>query len=79
MGHIVRPKKGHLTDTPENRALLIAVANDPSAWTERDQYGSIWLYREQEDGTEVWVQVYNGIIFNGGVNRKPTRAVEAKR
>ena len=36
--HIFRNAEGHLTDTPENRKLILSVANDPACHLGTDKY-----------------------------------------
>jgi hypothetical protein len=36
-----------------------------------DTYGNDWYAETQPDRTQVWSQVRNGKIINGGVNQKP--------
>ena len=69
--HIFRDAKGHLPDTPENRALLADVANDPATTLGTDRFGNTWSARLLPDGTQVWVQTMGNRIVNGGLNRTP--------
>ncbi|MVB10497.1 hypothetical protein CAFE_11870 [Caprobacter fermentans] len=69
--HVFRNKKGHLSDTEANRALLTSVANDKGNYKGTDQNGCRWYSQLQSDGSQVWVRTRNGIIINGGVNRPP--------
>ncbi len=64
-------RDGHIGDTPENRALLTSVANNPSTTLGPDKYGTVWSAQLQSDGSQVWVQTRNGQIWNGGVNKTP--------
>lgn len=66
--HLFRKKEGHLQDTPENRALLLRVANDPKNYIGTDANGVRWYAELLADGRQVWVSVRNGIIQNGGIN-----------
>ena len=70
-GHIFRDAEGHIPDTPENRALLEDVANDPANFRGTDKYGNEWYTKTQSDGSQVWVESRNGNIFEGGVNDIP--------
>ena len=69
--HIFREAPDHLADTPANRALLQNVADDAATTLGTDRFGNVWSARTLEDGTQVWVQVRNGVIQNGGVNPTP--------
>ena len=68
-GHIFRVKEGHLSvDTPENRALLEAVAGDPAHLRGTTMYGMRGYSKTLPDGTQVWVEVNGSTIINGGVD-----------
>ena len=69
--HIFRNKKGHIEDTEANRALLEKVANEKNNYIGTDIYGNQWYSEELQDGRQVWVQVRNGTIQNGGINDPP--------
>lgn len=73
ISHIFRSKTGHLKDTPENRNLLETVANTAKNFLGKDKYGNEWYAKIQSDGSQVWVQVKNGRIFEGGIN-SPARS-----
>ena len=71
-GHIFRHARGHLRgDTPENRALLESVANNPEAQKGTDIFGNAWAAEILPDGTQVWTQSREGGIINGGLNATP--------
>ena len=69
--HIFRQAEGHVTDTPENRGLLLEVANDEKASLTPDQYGNEWSMKILPNGKQAWTQVRNGKIVNGGINAMP--------
>ena len=69
--HIFRDESGHIIDTPANRALLQKVANDRSAILGPDARGNIWSATVRPDGSQVWVQIRDGRIINGGINVQP--------
>ena len=71
VGHIFRETEGHISDTPENRALLEDVANNVDNFRGRDKYGNDWYTMDLEDGREVWIESRNGVIFDGGINETP--------
>jgi RHS repeat-associated protein len=69
--HIFRDAEGHLVDdTPENRALIEGAVK-PGNYVET-KYPQVDVYRETlPDGTQVWAEVKDGSITNGGVNTTP--------
>ncbi len=69
--HIFRRARGHLEDTPENRQLLLNLANDEKHHIGKDSYGNDWHYKQLEDGSQLWVSSRNGIIQEGGLNSPP--------
>lgn len=69
--HLFRNKEGHLQDTPENRDLLLRLANDPTKYIGTDARGNRWYAEIQSDGSQVWVSVQNGVIQNSGRNSFP--------
>ena len=69
--HIFRNAEGHLTDTPENRKLILSVANDPACHLGTDKYKNDWYARIEQDGTQIWVQIRNGTVQNCGKNSIP--------
>lgn len=71
LAHIFRGAEGHVTDTPENRALLLEVANDPADSLSTDRYGNRWSARILPDGRQVWTQARDGKLVNGGINDVP--------
>ena len=69
--HIFRDDRGHLPDTPENRKLLLDVANNPKYHGGKDSRGNDWHYKTLDDGSQIWVESRNGTIRNGGHNTAP--------
>lgn len=69
--HIFRDAPGHLLDTPEARAALLALASDPRHYLGRDRYGSDWFAMVLDDGAQLWAQMRGRRIRNGGLNRPP--------
>ncbi len=68
-GHIFRNAEGHFVeDTAQNRVLLEHAANDKGNFLGLDKYGNEWYAEILDDESQVWVQVRNGEIRNGGVN-----------
>ena len=50
--HIFRDEEGHLPDTPENRKMILDLANDVQYYVGKDRYGNDWNIRNNEDGTQ---------------------------
>lgn len=70
--HIFRDADGHFDEaTPENRAILEDVANDPNSRLGTDSRGETWYARETPDGKQLWAECRNGIIRDGGINDSP--------
>ena len=69
--HIFRKADGHLEDTPENRQLLLDLANDVNCHAGKDVYGNDWHFKELDDGSQLWISSRNGIIQEGGLNHPP--------
>jgi RHS repeat-associated protein len=69
--HIFRNAIGHLPiDTPLNRDLLLRTVS-PDNFQKIDKWGNMVFARLLADGTEIWVEVQNGIIQHGGINQMP--------
>ena len=69
--HIMADRPGHLPDTPENRKKLVDLANDIRCYKGTDIKGNNWHYKEIEDGSQLWVEIRDGVIQNGGINKPP--------
>ena len=70
--HIFRDSPGHLLDTPENRKMLLDLANDTKYHVGKDfENGLDWHAKLNEDGSQMWVTTKNGILQNGGINNPP--------
>jgi filamentous hemagglutinin len=69
--HIFRNDPGHISDTPENRQLLVETASDPRNFQGINSFQTQTFTRSQADGSQIWVQVRNGVIQNGGINDAP--------
>ena len=67
--HFMRDEPGHLPDTPENREMLVNLANDPKYHMGKDRYGNEWHVRNNADGTQDWVRHQNQVINEGGRNQ----------
>ena len=74
IGHIFRDAEGHFAeDTEVNRRALIDTANRPVNFVGADRFGNAWFIETRSDGSQVWVQVRDGKITNGGINPAPRR------
>jgi filamentous hemagglutinin len=70
--HIFRQAEGHFgEDTSINRQTLIDVASRPPNLLGTDPFGNAWYAQTLADGRQVWVQVRDGRITNGGINLTP--------
>jgi filamentous hemagglutinin len=70
--HIFREADGHFPeDTAVNREALIGTANRSGNYLGTDRFGNGWFAEVRADGTQIWVQVREGRIMNGGVNATP--------
>jgi RHS repeat-associated protein len=70
--HIFREAPGHLAeDTAANRALLADIVQSENL-VEIDINGNQIYAKQLSDGTEVWVEVRDGMIRNGGLNETPS-------
>jgi len=67
--HIFGDREGHLPDTPENRKLVIDLANDKSKYYGKDQWGNSWNIEIDANGNQNWVRYRNDIINNAGQNK----------
>ena len=70
-GHIFKKGSGHIPDTPENRALLEAVANKAGNTLGADKYGVVWYAEMLPDGRQIWAEVRGNAIIEGGINQSP--------
>jgi filamentous hemagglutinin len=71
--HIFAKRKGHLVDTPQNRATLLRIANDETLYRGTDIWGNKWYIESCGNGGQHWVRVRNGKINEGGYNRTPIK------
>ena len=70
--HIFREGRGHVADTPENRALLAETVREENHAGTSGLGGDVTTYRRLlPDGRQVWVEVHEGEITNGGINDVP--------
>ena len=69
--HFMRADDGHLSDTPENRQLLLDLANDTQYYRGKDVWGNDWHVRLNTDGTQDWVEHRGFVIQEGGKNLIP--------
>ena len=70
--HIFRDVAGHFAeDTLENRQVLISAVGNPKNFLGTDRFGNEWWAERRDDGTQIWAQVREGRIMNGGINITP--------
>ena len=70
--HIFRNRSGHFAENTEaNRKLLLDIASDPNNFLGQCERESLWYAKTQKNGTQVWAEVRNGRIRNGGFNETP--------
>jgi filamentous hemagglutinin len=70
--HILREAEGHFReDTAVNRQTLIEIANRPPNLVGTDRFGNAWFAELGPDGTQIWAQVRDGKVTNGGFNPAP--------
>ena len=65
--HIFGDRPGHIPDTPENRERVLDAVNEGN-YRDTDQYGNQRHFEVNDDGSQTWVHVRNGVIQNAGVN-----------
>ena len=65
--HIFRKAPGHVQDTPQNRASLLALVNGTEP-IGINAYGAVWYARIQPDGSQLWAMTFAGTIRNAGLN-----------
>jgi filamentous hemagglutinin len=76
--HIFRDAEGHFReDSPVNRRALLEVASRPANLLGTDRFGNSWFAETRADGTQVWAQVRENTIVNGGLKSHPARFLSA--
>jgi RHS repeat-associated protein len=69
LGHIFRDASGHFAeDTLANRNLIMDTISRGN-FIMTDNYGNQVFARILDNGTEVWVYIRNGVIWDGGLNQ----------
>jgi RHS repeat-associated protein len=72
LSHIFRKATGHfLDDTPQARQSLEEIANNADNLLGGDKYGNGWYAKITEKGQQLWAQVRDRKIINGGLNETP--------
>jgi hypothetical protein len=72
--HIFRNRSGHFAkNTAANRRAILNTAGDRRYYLGKDQYGNEWYGKLTRDGKQVWAQVRNGKVTNGGINQTPKK------
>ena len=69
--HIFRNAPGHLSETIENKQLILSVSNDPNCYIGTDSKGKKWYAKILDDKSQVWVSDYNSVISDAGLNPFP--------
>jgi hypothetical protein len=70
--HIFSNRKGHVLDTPSNRKLLEQTVIERRNLVGRKLNGGSELFvKLLDDGRQVWAEVRNELIQDGGVNDIP--------
>jgi hypothetical protein len=68
--HIFRDAEGHLSDTTANRQLLTDTVKSKNF--SHSKGSGVDVYKKLlSDGRQVWVEIRNGVIQNGGINNVP--------
>jgi filamentous hemagglutinin len=70
--HIFSSRKGHVADTPANRKMVENTVMDRGNLVGKKQRGGSELFSKmQDDGSQIWAEVRNGIVQDAGVNDIP--------
>ena len=69
--HMFNANEGHVIDSDLNRALIENTGNDAGASLGTDKFGNQWYAKSLSNGAQVWAEVRNGKIINGGINKSP--------
>ena len=65
--HIFGDRPGHIPDTEENRELVQDAVNEEN-FQGTNQFGNEVYHEVNNDGSQTWVHVRDGVIQNAGVN-----------
>lgn len=71
LAHIFEDREGHISRTSENMKLLVDLANSWENYRGTDAFGNAWHIKSRDDNSQVWVRSRNGVINEGGINKKP--------
>ena len=71
LAHIFEDREGHIPRTSENMKLLVGLANSWENYRGTDAFGNAWHIKSRDDNSQVWVRSRNGVINEGGINKKP--------
>jgi len=69
--HAFTGKKGHLTDIPTNRILILNMARDINNFLIKDEFGNYWYAKILDNGEQLWAWARNGLIKDCGINEIP--------
>ena len=71
VAHIFRNAEGHFSeDNAENRKKIEDLVNTTTSMG-KDRFGNDWFSQITDNNKQLWAQVRNGKIINGGINDRP--------
>lgn len=75
--HIFRndPLGGHVHDTPINRQHILEAVNEQN-FVLKTRYGVDVYSKALKDGRQVWVEIWQGVVSDAGINSNPINLLE---